>query len=139
GATGQYEAAKSIYDEAIARFPQDAELLRGRSIVKVRLNQLASAAQDAALAVKVAPKWLEARFLLGEIQRARGENDKAEGTFRSALTLDPDHWPSLVNIATLRLAEGDAAAASRLAQRAVTLPGNAQPAADILKKVQAQQ
>lgn len=139
GATGQYEATKEIYDEAISRFANDAELLRGRSIVNVRLGQLEAAAEDAALAAKAAPSWLEPRFLLGEIEGARERNDEAEEAFRAALAIDPDHWPSLVNLATLRLAAGDTEEALRLAQRAVDVSGGAQAATDILKKAQAQQ
>jgi tetratricopeptide (TPR) repeat protein len=139
GATGQYEAAKEIYDAAISRFDGDAELLRGRSIVKVRLGQLESAADDAVLASTAAPGWLEPRFLLGEVERARGRNEAAEEAFRSALVINPDHWPSLVNVASLRLAAGDAAEAVRLAQRAVEISGGAQAATEILATAQTQQ
>lgn len=139
GATGQYEAAKGIYDEAISRFANDAELLRGRSVVEVRLGQLDAAAEDAALASSSAPSWLEPRFLLGEIERARGQNDKAEEAFRAALALDPDHWPSLVNVAALRLEAGDTEEALRLAQRAVEISGGARAASDLLKRAQTQQ
>ena len=139
GATGQYTLAKEIYDKAISRFDGDAELLKGRSIVNVRLGQLESAAEDAALAAKSAPAWLEPRFLLGEIERARGQNEKAEEAFGAALALDPDHWPSLMNLAALRLAAGDTAQALLLAQRAVKISGGAQSATDILEKAKAQQ
>lgn len=44
GAAGQYEAARKIYDEALARFHGDAKLLRGRSIVHVCLGQMDAAA-----------------------------------------------------------------------------------------------
>ena len=106
GATGQYEAAKAIYDEALTRFPEDAELFRGRSIVNVRLGQLEAAAADATEAASLAPGWLEPRFLLGDIERARGQATAAEEAFRAALALNADHWPSLVNLAALRLGPG---------------------------------
>lgn len=139
GATGQYEAAKEIYDDALSRFAGDAELLRGRSIVKLRLNQLEAAAEDAALAANAAPNWLEPQFLLGEIERARGRNAQAEQAFHAALALNPDHWPSMVNLAALRLAAGDATEALGLAQRAVDISKGAQPATEILVKAKAAQ
>lgn len=139
GATGQYEAAKAIYDEALARFPEDAELLRGRSIVHVRLKQLEAAAADAAQAARLAPGWLEPRYLLGEIERARGEPAAAEEAFRAALALNAGHWPSMVNLAALRLEAGDPAEALALAQQAVELSGGAAAATDILQKAQAGQ
>jgi tetratricopeptide (TPR) repeat protein len=138
GATGEYEASKQIYDEAIARFSDDAELLRGRSVVNVRLGQLDAAAQDAGLAANAAPGWIEPRFMLGEIERARGRNDQAEAAFQAALAIAPDHWPSLVNVATLRLAAGDKAEALRLAERAVEISGGAQAATEALEKIRAQ-
>ncbi|QCO58098.1 tetratricopeptide repeat protein (plasmid) [Pseudorhodobacter turbinis] len=138
GAIGRYPAAKDIYDEAIARFDNDAELLRGRSIVNLRLGQIDAAAEDAGLAASLAPDWLEPRFLLGEIEQARGQNDKAEAAFRAALAINPAHWPSMVNTAALRLAAGDTAEALQLAQMAVEASGGAQAALDVLGKAKAQ-
>jgi tetratricopeptide (TPR) repeat protein len=138
GATGQYEATRAIYDEAISRFEGDAELLRGRSIVNVRLGQLEAAAEDAASAANAAPGWLEPQFLLGEIELARNLNDNAEDAFRAALAINSDHWPSLVHVASLRLVAGDTDEALQLAQQAVELSGGAAIATEILTKVQAQ-
>jgi tetratricopeptide (TPR) repeat protein len=139
GATGQYEAAKAIYDEALTRFPEDAELFRGRSIVNVRLSQLEAAAADATEAASLAPGWLEPRYLLGDIERARGQATAAEEAFRAALALNADHWPSMINLAALRLEAGDREEALTLAQRAVDLSGGAAAATDILQKAQAGQ
>lgn len=138
GATGQYDVTGDIYDEAIARFAGDAELLRGRSIVNVRLGDLEAAANDAAAAANTAPGWLEPQFLLGEIEQAREQNDKAEAAFRAALAINPDHWPSLVKIASLRLDAGDVDEAVHLAQQAADLSGGAEAATDILERAQAQ-
>lgn len=139
GATGQYAAAKDIYDEAIARFDSDAQLLRGRSIVNLRLGQIDAAAEDAGLAANLAPEWLEPHFLLGEIEQARGENDKAEAAFRAALAINPAHWPSMVKTAALRLAAGDTAEALHLAENAVEISDGAREAQDVLDMVKAAQ
>lgn len=113
--------------------------MRGRSIVNLRLGQIDAAAEDAGLAANLAPEWLEPHFLLGEIEQARGENDKAEAAFRAALAINPAHWPSMVRTATLRLAAGDTAEALRLAENAVETSGGAQEAQDILDMVKAAQ
>lgn len=136
GATGQYEAAKAIYDEALSPFDADAELFRGRSIVNVRLGQLEAADADATRAADLVPGWPEPRFLLGEIERAKGHGAAAEEAFRAALALDADHWPSLVNLAALRLEAGDTEQALTLAQQAVELSGGAAAATDMLQKAQ---
>lgn len=136
GAAGKYASAKKIYDEAIARFEGDAQLLRGRSVVYVRMGQLEPAAADAAAAAAAAPGWAEAQYLLGEIERARGRDDSAEQAFRAAFAINAKHWPSLVNIAAMKLSAGDTEEALRLAQQAVELSGGAKAATDILKQVQ---
>jgi len=139
GAAGQYGDAKSIYDKAIAQFVGDAPLLRGRSMVNIRLGDLDSAAQDAVAAAEAAPTWLEPQYILGEIEQSRGKGDAAEAAFRAALLRDPNHWPSLVKLAGLRLDAGDAGEALSLSQQAVNLSNGAQAATDMQNRALAQQ
>ena len=77
-------AAKAIMTMPSPGFRGYGELFRGRSIVDVRLGQLEAAAADASEAARLAPGWLEPRFLLGDIERARGQATAAEEAFRAA-------------------------------------------------------
>jgi tetratricopeptide (TPR) repeat protein len=119
GAMGRYEAAKVAYDAGLDRFPDDAILYRGRSIANARLDRLDLAAADAEMAGSLAPDWLEPRFLLGSIEEQRGETAAAESAYRSALSLDEDHWPSLVRLSEIALDRGDVDGARAFADRAV--------------------
>ncbi|MFZ3584416.1 tetratricopeptide repeat protein [Loktanella sp. DJP18] len=139
GAAGQYEDAKTIYDKSIAQFAGDAPLLRGRSMVNIRLGDLDAAAQDAATAAEAAPAWLEPQYMLGEIEQSRRQGAAAEAAFRAALLRDPNHWPSLVKLAGLRLEAGDVAEVLRLSEQAVSLSGGAPAATDMQDRAQSQQ
>jgi tetratricopeptide (TPR) repeat protein len=134
-ATGRYAAAKGLYDEALEQFADDAPLLRGRSLVNIRLEDLEAAAGDAAAAARVDPGWREARFLMGEIARARGKPREAEAAFHAALEIDPGHWPSVLNLARLAQATGDVDTARDLATRAVDLSGGDKAAQDLLDEL----
>lgn len=137
-ATGQYDPAREIYDEALTRFADDPQLLRGRSLVHIRLENLQAASEDATRAADAAPTWLEPRVLMGEIARARGRPAQAEAAFRQVLAINPDHWPSLVNLADLAQEAGELRDARDLAERAVVSSGGADPAQDILAEIEQQ-
>ncbi|QWP76687.1 hypothetical protein J5226_24440 [Lysobacter sp. K5869] len=60
----------------------------------------------------------EALYLTGLIHGATGEDARAEDAFRKALYLQPDHTESLMHLALLLDAKGDAAGARLMRQRA---------------------
>lgn len=137
-ATGQYEAAKSVYDDALVQFSEDAQLLRGRSVVYVRLDDLEAAFDDASRAAEAAPTWFEPHFLVGEIARARGLTTEADAAFRRVLDINPNHWPSIVYLARSAQATGDLAKAQELAERAVALSGGTEPVQALLDDIDRQ-
>ncbi|KAF1054996.1 MAG: putative biofilm formation methyltransferase WspC [Stenotrophomonas maltophilia] len=57
-------------------------------------------------------------YWLGLLSDAQGQADAAQGFYRKALYLKPDHQPSLVQLATLLAARGDVQGARRLQERA---------------------
>ncbi|QRY81957.1 chemotaxis protein CheR [Pseudomonas sp. PDNC002] len=60
----------------------------------------------------------EAYYWLGLLADAQGQGIEAQGFYRKALYLQPDHQESLLHLAALLAAQGDAAGARRLQERA---------------------
>lgn len=60
----------------------------------------------------------EAFYWLGLLADAQGHGSEAQGFYRKALYLQPDHQESLQHLAALLAAQGDAAGARRLQERA---------------------
>jgi tetratricopeptide (TPR) repeat protein len=137
GALGRYRDAADVFTAGLERFPGDAALYRGRSMAHVRLNTLDAAAEDATRAASLAPRWLEPRFLLGTIEEARGDGSAATAAYREALSLDADHWPTLIRLSALSLSAGNAGAAKSLAERAVAASGEQAAALEALEAANA--
>lgn len=60
----------------------------------------------------------EAFYWLGLLSDAQGQGAQAQGYYRKALYLQPDHQESLLHLAALLAAQGDAEGARRLQERA---------------------
>ncbi|WP_447752267.1 CheR family methyltransferase [Pseudomonas nicosulfuronedens] len=60
----------------------------------------------------------EVFYWLGLLADAQGQGSEAQGFYRKALYLQPDHQESLQHLAALLAAQGDAAGARRLQERA---------------------
>jgi len=60
----------------------------------------------------------EAFYWLGLLADAQGQSGEAQGFYRKALYLQPDHQESLQHLAALLAAQGDVAGARRLQERA---------------------
>lgn len=59
----------------------------------------------------------QAYYLLGLVREAAGEPQDAEGYYRKALYLEPNHEEALAHLALFKAAQGDEAAARRLRER----------------------
>ncbi|WP_152225135.1 protein-glutamate O-methyltransferase CheR [Pseudomonas sp. SCB32] len=70
-----------------------------------------------ALLVEQGPN-AEAFYWLGLLSDAQGQSAQAQGYYRKALYLQPDHQESLLHLAALLAAQGDAEGARRLQERA---------------------
>ncbi|KSW23856.1 hypothetical protein AOX63_08825 [Pseudomonas sp. ADP] len=60
----------------------------------------------------------QAYYWLGLLADAEGRNEQAQGYYRKALYLQPDHQESLLHLAALLAARGDREGARRLQERA---------------------
>lgn len=68
--------------------------------------------------LKQHPSSVEALYLLGVIQDATGNREKARECYRKALYLNPEHYESLMHLAYAAEKEGDASLAQNLRARA---------------------
>ncbi len=61
--------------------------------------------------------------LLALVESARGRDDESEAALRRALYLDPNHYPSLMQLALLAETRGDRGRARRLREKAARVKG----------------
>jgi Flp pilus assembly protein TadD len=134
-------AARDDAAAAVLAFTQCSELSPGDEDAALaiatahwRAAELAEQTQDGATAARhrqaaedrlrlVAerfPASAEPWFRLGVAAEAREANDHARTAYERALKQQPDHVPSLLNLAALQDRTGDAAGATQLLQRALT-------------------
>lgn len=106
----------------VARAPEPVPATAGDALAEIaRLANSGHAAEarqrcEALLAEK-GPN-AEAFYWLGLLADAQGHGSEAQAFYRKALYLQPDHQESLQHLAALLAAQGDAAGARRLQERA---------------------
>lgn len=88
----------------IARLANQGQTAQARAACEAYLAQHGPAAQ--------------AYYWLGLLADAEGRNEQAQGYYRKALYLQPDHQESLLHLAALLAARGDREGARRLQERA---------------------
>ena len=77
-------------------------------------SRLQRAKRHMARAVNIAPRFAPAQRVLGEVQRALGENDAARARIESALRLDPGYLQALTARAVLAREDGEPGRAETL-------------------------
>ena len=84
---GENEAAVELFDQALARDPEDWESYYGRGTVRLRMGQPAKAVEDLERVVKHDPayKFHGAQLALGEGYEKAGHEDKAISSYRTIL------------------------------------------------------
>jgi tetratricopeptide (TPR) repeat protein len=87
---GAPDRALDLIGPAIAKHPQDAELLAVRAAVRVQQKNLSGAQEDAEQAVRLAPGNEDAVGVLAGLYRAAGENDKARVLLEKAIEAIPN-------------------------------------------------
>lgn len=118
GGMGRYDKAREGFERAIAADPDDPALRAGLTVALLRLGDVAAALEQARRRLDLAPGDADAAFMAGMLEESTGDRDAAVAHYQQALTLAPDHWPSLNNLAIMRLSEGRVADALALAQQA---------------------
>jgi tetratricopeptide (TPR) repeat protein len=87
---GRQVPAEAVFDDMLARWPDDAYALASRAHVRAQIGRRDAAIADAQRLVAAHPRrsaadWFNLAYLLDEEQRF----DEAEAAFRSAVELDP--------------------------------------------------
>ncbi len=130
-ATRRYDDALQVYEAGLGVAPGHPALVKAASAAEMRLGRL-----DAALAHAEALATREGHTAgdlvwLGSLQEMAGRTAAARDSYRAALSLDPENWVALNNLAVL-LTEDDAKEAVALAEQARALAPQAPAVADTL-------
>ena len=132
GALDRWPEAAARYDAALERAPGAPEILRGAANARQMTGEGALAigyAERLANRVDAEPGD---HFLLGVLLQGEGRTDAAADRYRRTIAVEPDHWPSLNNLAVILTEEGDLDEALRLARRASELAPDEAAATDTL-------
>ncbi len=89
--SGQLDEAIAVYAEGLKRFPKDPSWVNNTSVVLAQKGDLAGAIREARLVIKNFPKDPRAYLNAGQFLTELGEYAEAEGMFRKALELEPEH------------------------------------------------
>lgn len=114
--------ATTILDSLIKKDSHnvDARLLKARVLLDDKDADPAAALKQAKAAVKAAPEYAEALYILGIAQQRAKDDSGAEDSFNKAVKVDPSHAGAQLEISRLALARGEAAKALDAARKAKT-------------------
>jgi predicted CXXCH cytochrome family protein len=100
-ATGQDDRATDLLRRAVARYPNDDQLLANLGNVLLRRNMPAEARDALTKAIAANPERAEAHNLLGLIALQNGDKAAAENDFREAIRWQPNLTEAQRNLGTL--------------------------------------
>jgi Flp pilus assembly protein TadD len=109
--SGDFESAKSQYQQALKNKPDDPEALNGLGLILERQGALDDAIALFMRAAAAAPNKWAYRFNLGHAWGERGQWDAAVEEYRAAAGLFPDDYATRYNLALAMHKKGDDAAA----------------------------
>jgi tetratricopeptide (TPR) repeat protein len=117
--SGNQPEAHRALAEALAKDSKqiDALILRAQFFLEER--KIGDAFEAAQAAITAAPFSGDARAVLGEVLASRGQLDEAIAAFAEAVQLAPGLFTASVRLTQLHLQNGDAQAASQLADQLV--------------------
>lgn len=125
-AEGNFEAARTAYEQAVARDPEMVEALNNLALVLAKLGRDEEARQTFERAMALRPDLVEAQTNLGSLLSRCNALGEAEAMLARALSLDPDCIDARVNYGAVlmrqhRFAEAEAEFRRVLAK----MPGHA--------------
>lgn len=120
----QYDDAYEVYQRGLEVAPDNAGLLRGASASELRRGNAESSLALALRLQKASQDIAGDAFNRGLIYERLEAADRAEQSYREAIELQPEHWPSLNNLAVILLRSGRPGEGLALAERAASLAGN---------------
>lgn len=122
--TGNFEAARVAYEQAIAQRPDDPETLNNLGQVLVRLDRVNDAVARFERAIELSPEKWAYRFNLARAAGEIGQWGRAAAEYRQAVRLFPTDYASQFNLALALHKNGDEQAAIPEFQKAIQLaPG----------------
>jgi tetratricopeptide (TPR) repeat protein len=121
GVTGAYETAQLTYIEALKRNPKNPGILMLLARLAVNRNDLKQAEVYAQQAVAIKNNYLDAYFLLSQIEVANGNINGAIKSVTSASVIDPTNPAIFFQLGLLKYNQGDFAGAITALERATTM------------------
>ena len=97
---GRLRQAKQAYEEVLARWPHDPQVL----LLFAQLLQQMGDVDLAAILERlltVAPSYADGHYVLGQVYRACGRSPEAYACYKEALRLNPDHGAAHFSLGTL--------------------------------------
>jgi Flp pilus assembly protein TadD len=123
-ASGNFEAARAAYEEALANKPDDAETLNSLGQVLVRMNRVQDAIPRFERAITLVADKSTYHFNLGFAVAQLNQWDKAVAEYREALKLFPTDYAAQYNLATALQKKGDVQGSIPEFEKAIALaPG----------------
>ncbi len=126
---GDFARAKIILREVLSVAPRSATANTLAGILADKENDLTRAEKHFALAAKIAPNASETRNNYGAVLLRIGRKKEAAREFAASLTANPKQASALVNLAKIRIDEGNLVSARELFVKAETIA----PDAEILR------
>jgi Tfp pilus assembly protein PilF len=119
--TADFIRAKTILQEILLVAPRNATANTLAGIVADKENDLAKAEKHFALAAKIAPTAPETRNNYGAILLRLGRRKEAAGEFTASLAISPKQSSALINLAQIRVIEGNLTGARELFEKAKSI------------------
>jgi len=116
---GDVGLARDLYNRALARNPNNAELHNNVGTLYKAAGELDRAEQSYRRAIALSPRLAAAWSNLGALLNARGRTKEATAAFQQALVIDPANAATKVNLAIQYQAAGMHADARLLLEEAV--------------------
>jgi len=118
---GAYETAQLTYIEALKRNPKNPGILMLLARLAVNRNDLAQAEGYATQAIQLKNNYLDAYFLLSQIEVANGNIAGAIKSVTSASVIDPTNPAIFFQLGLLKYNQGDFAGAIVALEKATTM------------------
>lgn len=130
---GRIDRAGELLDKAIAVFPNYAEALTLRGVVKLNANQVQQAAADVQHAIECDPSYGMAYMVMGAVLNSQGEFQQALRPLERAATLLPATWQVYFENSRALLGLNKFSEAIKQADKALSLNGNRAPMIHLVK------
>lgn len=119
---GRADRAAQVATEALARFPNDQELLYTFGVAQISSAHPQEALRPLALVAQADAQNWRARSALGAALDQLGRFDEARRAYQEALAIRPDDPAVLTNLGVSHLMAGDAEGAEAILRQASALP-----------------